>query len=58
MEFVQGIDGPSSELSQANLQEMAVILSKIHSQDISQFTSLPKRINPLEELFTFNPKCY
>ena len=41
MEFVQGIDGPSSELSQANLQEMAVILSKIHSQDISQFTSLP-----------------
>ena len=58
MEFVQGIDGPSSELSQANLQEMAVILSKIHSQDISQFTSLPKRINPLEELFTFMPKGY
>lgn len=58
MEYMQGIDGPSSELSQANFQEMAVILSKIHSQDISQFTSLPKRINPLEELFTFMPKGY
>lgn len=55
MSFVEGSIGPSETGMEGYIGQMADMLSRVHGTKIGVSSALPKRLDPMEEIFDFLP---
>lgn len=56
MSYVDGTTVPPESGMERYIDDMAQTLSLIHRTDVGSLPALPKRLNPMEELFDFLPE--
>ena len=56
MSFVEGLTSPPETAMEGYIYQMAKMLALVHRTEVGAFLELPKRLDPMEELFDFLPE--